>query len=173
MSIKRIRIKHVKDFAALTLTSYSFQWIQTDLAVKLVFYFVNWKISNQAVTMQWSNVFTISLHYSLQSLIFDEVDLSDASVAESSTKNVNNSFTVSSCFSGLHQHCRGMYTVHWGLSWIQHAHSKTGFPPLRILMNACKTTYNSVDKLYGQRYVDTWPIICAWWTSLCWVSPPC
>ncbi|KAK4829385.1 hypothetical protein QYF61_003725, partial [Mycteria americana] len=27
------------------------------------------------------------------SLIFDEVDLSDASVAESSTKNVNNSFT--------------------------------------------------------------------------------
>lgn len=30
----------------------------------------------------------------LQSLIFDEVDLSDASVAESSTKNINNSFTV-------------------------------------------------------------------------------
>uniref|UniRef100_A0A8D0GT22 PH domain-containing protein n=1 Tax=Sphenodon punctatus TaxID=8508 RepID=A0A8D0GT22_SPHPU len=29
-----------------------------------------------------------------KSLIFDEVDLSDASVAESSTKNVNNSFTV-------------------------------------------------------------------------------
>ncbi|XP_062313079.1 uncharacterized protein LOC134017459 isoform X1 [Osmerus eperlanus] len=32
----------------------------------------------------------------MRSLIFDEVDLSDASVAESSTKNVNNSFTVSS-----------------------------------------------------------------------------
>lgn len=31
---------------------------------------------------------------SLQSIIFDEVDLTDASVAESSTKNVNNSFTV-------------------------------------------------------------------------------
>lgn len=31
----------------------------------------------------------------LQSLIFDEVDLSDASVAETSTKNINNSFTVS------------------------------------------------------------------------------
>lgn len=31
----------------------------------------------------------------LQSIIFDEVDLTDASVAESSTKNVNNSFTVS------------------------------------------------------------------------------
>ena len=30
-----------------------------------------------------------------QSIIFDEVDLTDASVAESSTKNVNNSFTVS------------------------------------------------------------------------------
>ncbi|XDV30935.1 hypothetical protein PO909_033757, partial [Leuciscus waleckii] len=30
----------------------------------------------------------------IRSLIFDEVDLSDASVAESSTKNVNNSFTV-------------------------------------------------------------------------------
>lgn len=29
-----------------------------------------------------------------QSIIFDEVDLTDASVAESSTKNVNNSFTV-------------------------------------------------------------------------------
>lgn len=29
-----------------------------------------------------------------QSLIFDEVDLSDASVAETSTKNINNSFTV-------------------------------------------------------------------------------
>lgn len=38
----------------------------------------------------------LSLHApSPQSLIFDEVDLSDASVAESSTKNVNNSFTVS------------------------------------------------------------------------------
>lgn len=31
----------------------------------------------------------------LQSLIFDEVDLSDASVAETSTKNINNGFTVS------------------------------------------------------------------------------
>ncbi|XP_038671787.1 diacylglycerol kinase delta-like isoform X3 [Scyliorhinus canicula] len=31
-----------------------------------------------------------------KSIIFDEVDLTDASVAESSTKNVNNSFTVSS-----------------------------------------------------------------------------
>lgn len=30
----------------------------------------------------------------VQSIIFDEVDLTDASVAESSTKNVNNSFTV-------------------------------------------------------------------------------
>ncbi|XP_016531705.1 diacylglycerol kinase eta-like isoform X1 [Poecilia formosa] len=30
-----------------------------------------------------------------KSLIFDEVDLSDASVAETSTKNINNSFTVS------------------------------------------------------------------------------
>ncbi|KAG7255217.1 LOW QUALITY PROTEIN: hypothetical protein CRUP_016836 [Coryphaenoides rupestris] len=29
----------------------------------------------------------------VQSLIFDEVDLSDASVAETSTKNINNSFT--------------------------------------------------------------------------------
>lgn len=40
-----------------------------------------------------------SLHLHLwvvcvQSIIFDEVDLTDASVAESSTKNVNNSFTV-------------------------------------------------------------------------------
>ncbi|XP_030071503.1 diacylglycerol kinase delta-like [Microcaecilia unicolor] len=29
-----------------------------------------------------------------KSIIFDEVDLTDASVAESSTKNVNNSFTI-------------------------------------------------------------------------------
>lgn len=39
------------------------------------------------------------LRVSLQSIIFDEVDLTDASVAESSTKNVNNSFTVSFCSS--------------------------------------------------------------------------
>ncbi|ETE69618.1 hypothetical protein L345_04578, partial [Ophiophagus hannah] len=32
-----------------------------------------------------------------KSIIFDEVDLTDASVAESSTKNVNNSFTLSGC----------------------------------------------------------------------------
>ena len=38
----------------------------------------------------------------LQSIIFDEVDLTDASVAESSTKNVNNSFTVSSAPSDSH-----------------------------------------------------------------------
>ncbi|KAI4872435.1 hypothetical protein NFI96_010147 [Prochilodus magdalenae] len=37
----------------------------------------------------------------LCSLIFDEVDLSDASVAESSTKNVNNSFTVITPFRRL------------------------------------------------------------------------
>lgn len=36
-----------------------------------------------------------------QSIIFDEVDLTDASVAESSTKNVNNSFTVSKSFNLL------------------------------------------------------------------------
>uniref|UniRef100_A0A8C7XRJ9 Diacylglycerol kinase n=1 Tax=Oryzias sinensis TaxID=183150 RepID=A0A8C7XRJ9_9TELE len=36
-----------------------------------------------------------------RSLIFDEVDLSDASVAESSTKNVNNSFTVITPFRRL------------------------------------------------------------------------
>ncbi|MEQ2180061.1 hypothetical protein GOODEAATRI_031752, partial [Goodea atripinnis] len=34
---------------------------------------------------------------SCQSIIFDEVDLTDASVAESSTKNVNNSFTTDTC----------------------------------------------------------------------------
>lgn len=38
--------------------------------------------------MAWGSVFFP------QSLIFDEVDLSDASVAETSTKNINNSFTV-------------------------------------------------------------------------------
>ncbi|XP_061679957.1 diacylglycerol kinase eta isoform X7 [Syngnathoides biaculeatus] len=36
-----------------------------------------------------------------KSLIFDEVDLADASVAESSTKNVNNSFTVITPFRRL------------------------------------------------------------------------
>ncbi|NWY35864.1 DGKD kinase, partial [Pheucticus melanocephalus] len=36
-----------------------------------------------------------------QSLIFDEVDLSDASVAETSTKNINNSFTVITPFRKL------------------------------------------------------------------------
>lgn len=40
-------------------------------------------------------VMLMSFFSSLQSLIFDEVDLSDASVAETSTKNINNSFTVS------------------------------------------------------------------------------
>ncbi|CAB1416184.1 unnamed protein product [Pleuronectes platessa] len=34
-----------------------------------------------------------------KSLIFDEVDLSDASVAETSTKNINNSFTVITPFA--------------------------------------------------------------------------
>lgn len=42
----------------------------------------------------------LSLRVSPQSIIFDEVDLTDASVAESSTKNVNNSFTVSPSSSG-------------------------------------------------------------------------
>ncbi|KPP58903.1 hypothetical protein Z043_123231, partial [Scleropages formosus] len=38
-----------------------------------------------------------------KSLIFDEVDLSDASVAETSTKNINNSFTFNvEHFSGMH-----------------------------------------------------------------------
>ncbi|XP_041051199.1 diacylglycerol kinase eta isoform X2 [Carcharodon carcharias] len=41
-----------------------------------------------------------------KSLIFDEVDLSNASVAETSTKNINNSFTASQLnmehFSGMH-----------------------------------------------------------------------
>uniref|UniRef100_A0A803XXF9 Diacylglycerol kinase n=1 Tax=Meleagris gallopavo TaxID=9103 RepID=A0A803XXF9_MELGA len=41
-----------------------------------------------------------------KSLIFDEVDLSDASVAETSTKNINNSFTATQFnmehFSGMH-----------------------------------------------------------------------
>lgn len=36
----------------------------------------------------------VPVFVSFQSIIFDEVDLTDASVAESSTKNVNNSFTV-------------------------------------------------------------------------------
>ncbi|CDQ70627.1 unnamed protein product [Oncorhynchus mykiss] len=36
-----------------------------------------------------------------KSLIFDEVDLSDASVAETSTKNINNSFTVITPFRKL------------------------------------------------------------------------
>ncbi|XP_070296465.1 diacylglycerol kinase eta-like [Salvelinus sp. IW2-2015] len=36
-----------------------------------------------------------------KSLIFDEVDLSDASVAETSTKNINNSFTVNHSFRKL------------------------------------------------------------------------
>ncbi|KAL9865718.1 diacylglycerol kinase eta-like [Geothlypis trichas] len=40
-----------------------------------------------------------------KSLIFDEVDLSDASVAESSTKNVNNSFTVWNNFNTLFESC--------------------------------------------------------------------
>ncbi|CAB1351381.1 unnamed protein product [Coregonus sp. 'balchen'] len=39
--------------------------------------------------------------YNIQSLIFDEVDLSDASVAETSTKNINNSFTVITPFRKL------------------------------------------------------------------------
>ncbi|XP_012503680.1 PREDICTED: diacylglycerol kinase eta [Propithecus coquereli] len=40
-----------------------------------------------------------------KSLIFDEVDLSDASVAEASTKNANNSFTIGCAFSGWVESC--------------------------------------------------------------------
>nr|XP_023653382.1 diacylglycerol kinase delta-like isoform X3 [Paramormyrops kingsleyae] len=44
---------------------------------------------------------TLYYAHDSKSLIFDEVDLSDASVAETSTKNVNNSFTVITPFSKL------------------------------------------------------------------------
>lgn len=54
------------------------------------------------VTLCWTFSLNLWLHvlirnrlFPRQSLIFDEVDLSDASVAETSTKNINNSFTVS------------------------------------------------------------------------------
>lgn len=44
---------------------------------------------------RWTNNTNVNVHFvCVQSIIFDEVDLTDASVAESSTKNVNNSFTV-------------------------------------------------------------------------------
>ncbi|KAL4631692.1 diacylglycerol kinase delta-like isoform X8 [Arapaima gigas] len=44
---------------------------------------------------------TLYYAHDSKSLIFDEVDLSDASVAETSTKNVNNSFTVITPFRKL------------------------------------------------------------------------
>uniref|UniRef100_A0A8C9T439 Diacylglycerol kinase n=1 Tax=Scleropages formosus TaxID=113540 RepID=A0A8C9T439_SCLFO len=44
---------------------------------------------------------TLYYAHDSKSLIFDEVDLSDASVAETSTKNINNSFTVITPFRKL------------------------------------------------------------------------
>lgn len=61
--------------------------------------------------------------FSPQSLIFDEVDLSDASVAETSTKNINNSFTVREVWGCPHapppqhpagRHRRPLPTELWG-----------------------------------------------------------
>lgn len=60
------------------------------------------------------------LHFLLQnynfffffkSLIFDEVDLSDASVAETSTKNINNSFTVTMMTHYVYRNHDYSYTV--------------------------------------------------------------
>lgn len=50
---------------------------------------------NMLQEKQMKLIFALFCFSSHQSLIFDEVDLSDASVAETSTKNINNSFTVS------------------------------------------------------------------------------
>ncbi|KAA8593113.1 hypothetical protein FQN60_018568 [Etheostoma spectabile] len=64
-----------------------------------------------------------------KSLIFDEVDLSDASVAESSTKNVNNSFTTAQFnvehFSGMH-------------NWYACSHARPTF------CNVCKDSLSGV-----------------------------
>ncbi|GAB0195318.1 diacylglycerol kinase delta-like [Grus japonensis] len=54
-----------------------------------------------------------------KSLIFDEVDLSDASVAETSTKNINNSFTQATQFNM--EHFSGMH------NWYACSHARPTF----------------------------------------------
>uniref|UniRef100_A0A672L3H0 Diacylglycerol kinase n=1 Tax=Sinocyclocheilus grahami TaxID=75366 RepID=A0A672L3H0_SINGR len=68
----------------------------------------NWLLLKQTSSFQrWKKRYfklrgrTLYYAKDAKSLIFDEVDLSDASVAESSTKNVNNSFTVITPFRRL------------------------------------------------------------------------
>uniref|UniRef100_A0A669EJX3 Diacylglycerol kinase n=1 Tax=Oreochromis niloticus TaxID=8128 RepID=A0A669EJX3_ORENI len=78
----------------------SSQWVTTSikegLLLKQTSSFQRWK-------KRYFKLRGRTLYYAkdAKSLIFDEVDLSDASVAESSTKNVNNSFTVITPFRRL------------------------------------------------------------------------
>ncbi|XP_077392763.1 diacylglycerol kinase eta isoform X5 [Festucalex cinctus] len=80
----------------LTKSSLSQTSIKEGLLLKQTSSFQRWK-------KRYFKLRGRTLYYAkdAKSLIFDEVDLSDASVAESSTKNVNNSFTVITPFRRL------------------------------------------------------------------------
>lgn len=91
----------------------------TDVDMTPVIYLNTWEVPlwhhcvgavHSATSLSMERCSVLSCSVSLQSIIFDEVDLTDASVAESSTKNVNNSFTVSRSSSSSFS-CRLFDTV--------------------------------------------------------------
>uniref|UniRef100_A0A8C7I6M4 diacylglycerol kinase (ATP) n=1 Tax=Oncorhynchus kisutch TaxID=8019 RepID=A0A8C7I6M4_ONCKI len=81
---------------SLSIQFNSIQGVKEGLLLKQTSSFQRWK-------KRYFKLRGRTLYYAkdAKSLIFDEVDLSDASVAESSTKNVNNSFTVITPFRRL------------------------------------------------------------------------
>lgn len=95
----------------------------------------------------------------LQSLIFDEVDLSDASVAETSTKNINNSFTVSTHSFTLSTHS---FTVIYG-DYTRfhsfHLFTLTSFQvitPFRKLMLCAESRKEMEDWISALKSVQKW-----------------
>lgn len=88
--------KSVKEGILLKQTSSFQRWKRRyfKLRGRTLYYAKDCKVGKVAAPA-WLAGLTRVRSLRLQSLIFDEVDLSDASVAETSTKNINNSFTVS------------------------------------------------------------------------------
>uniref|UniRef100_A0A8C5DT72 Diacylglycerol kinase n=1 Tax=Gouania willdenowi TaxID=441366 RepID=A0A8C5DT72_GOUWI len=84
-------------FSHILLLSFSLQKsVKEGILLKQTSSFQRWK-------RRYFKLRGRTLYYAkdCKSLIFDEVDLSDASVAETSTKNINNSFTVITPFRKL------------------------------------------------------------------------
>ncbi|CAF91126.1 unnamed protein product [Tetraodon nigroviridis] len=94
--------KSVKEGILLKQTSSFQRWKRRyfKLRGRTLYYAKDCKVGKVAAPA-WLAGLTRVRSLRLQSLIFDEVDLSDASVAETSTKNINNSFTVITPFRKL------------------------------------------------------------------------